>query len=286
MGGTSSSSQSSSSTLTPYQPAAGYMNGILGSLGNLAGSAGTLNSGQSNAINTIENNATSQPNYSVPIASGTYGLLNGGGATANDGAIKSNLTNFQNGIVGQTASGANIGKNAALQSQLDTVAADTSSNINSQWAAAGRDGSPGNAQAVARGVMQAEAPIIAQQYNTDTTNAINAANAEYNAGNSTYGILNGNQNTANTNFENGITAVGNGVTAQNTGANAELEAASKATGLPISQLTTLLGAISPVAAQFGTQNGTAQGTQTMSGAQQFATIGSGLNSWGNFLFGS
>lgn len=289
MSGTSTTSQQSSSSLAPYSPATGSMNGILGQLGGMAGSAGTLNPTESGAINQVISNANGTPDYSSNINSGTLGLLNGGGATANNGATLGTLGTLNNGIVGQTASGANIGSNSALQPELNQIATDTTNNVNSNWAAAGRDGSPGNTQALARGIAAGEAPVIASQYNTDTTNALNAANTLYGAGNTTYGILNANQNNANTNFANGVGTVSGGVTAENAAPTAAINAAAQQFGIPVSQLTTLLGSISPVAAQFGTQSGTSSGTSQMSGAQQFATILQGLGSIipkGNISFGS
>jgi hypothetical protein len=289
MGGTSTSKTSQTSQLAPYDPASGSLNGILSGISNLVPQAGTLSSGQQGAINQVVSNSNSQPNYNPAIASGTTGLLNGGGAQSNDASIKSNLGMLQNGVVGQTASGANIGNNTALKAQLDTAAADTSQGINSQWAAAGRDGSTGNAQAVARGVAQAQAPIIAAQYNTDTTNALNAANTLYGAGNTTYGMLNGNQAAANSNFTNGIGAVSSGLEAENAAPTATINALAQQFNIPASQLQTLLGSISPVAAQFGTQSGTSTGENTMSGAQQFALLASGVGSMmpkGPISFGS
>lgn len=289
MGGTSSTSQSQSSSLAPYSAASGSLQGILGGLNNLVPQAGTLSSGQQGAINQVVNNSNSQPNYNPAISSGTTGLLNGGGAQSNDAAIKSNLGMLNNGIVGQTASGANIGKNPALQAQLDQIATDTTNSVNSNWAAAGRDGSPGNAMALGRGIAAGEAPVIAAQYNTDTGNALNAASTLYGAGNTTYGLLNGNQNQANTNFTNGVGAVSAGLNAENAAPTATINALAQQFNIPASQLQTLLGSVSPVAAQFGTQSGTSNGSSTMSGAQQFATIAQGISSlWpkGNISFGA
>lgn len=277
MGGTSKSSSTQSSSLSAYDPAKPGLDGLLGGINGMVGSAGSLSQGQQGAINQVIGNANSQPNYNPAISSGTMGLLNGGGAQNNDAAIKSNLGLLQNGVVGQTASGANIGNNTALKAQIDTMATDIGGGINSSWAAAGRDGSPGNAQAVARGIAQGTAPVIAAQYNTDTTNALNAGNTLYNAGNSTYGLLNGNQATANTNFTNGIGAVGAGLNAENAAPTAAINAMAQQFNIPASQLTTLLGAISPVAAQFGTQNGKSNTENQMSGAQQFALLTSGIS---------
>lgn len=288
MGGTSKTSQTQTSQLAPYDPANPALQGILSGVSNLVPQAG-LSGAASGALNTIENNAnTAQNTFSPSITSGTVGLLNGGGATNNDGAIKQNLGMLNSGIVGQTASGANIGNNTALKGQLDAAAADVTNNVNSQWAAAGRDGSPGNAQALARGITTAQAPIIASQYNTDTTNALNAANTMYGAGNTTYGLLNANNAQANANFTNGVGTAGNALDASNYGANATLQAEAQRFGIPAGQYQTLLGSIAPIAAQFGTNTGTSNGTSTMSGAQQFATIAGGIGSlWpkGNITFG-
>ena len=278
MGGTSTSKSTQTSQLAPYDPASGSLKGILSGLNSFVPQAGTLDGGQRDAINQVVSNSNGQPNYNPAISSGTMGLLNGGGAQNNDAAIKNNLGMLQNGFVGQTASGANVGNNTALKAQLDTAAADTSQAINSQWAAAGRDGSPGNAQAVARGVTQATAPIIAAQYNTDVSNALNAGKSLYDAGNTTYGMLNGNQANANANFTNGIGAVSSGLNAENAAPTATINALAQRFNIPVSQLSTLLGSVAPVAAQFGQNNASSSTESTMSPVQQFALLASGIGS--------
>jgi hypothetical protein len=278
MGGTSTSKQTSTSQLAPYDPAASSLTGILGSVNKLVPQAGTLSTGEQGVLNQVINNSSNQPNYAPQINSGTMGLLNGGGAQNNDAAIKSNLSGLQNGILGTTASGANIGNNPALKAQLDQITTDVTNQTNGAWAAAGRDGSPGNSQALGRGIAAGVAPVIAQQYNTDTTNALNAAGTLYNAGNTSYGLLNSNQNQANQNFTNGVGSVSSGLEAQNAAPTAAINAYSQMFNIPASQLQTLLGMVSPVAAQFGTNNGSSTGENTMSGAQQFATIAGGIGS--------
>jgi hypothetical protein len=91
MGGTSTSKQTQSSTLSPYDPANSSLQGILSGINNLVPQAGTLSSGQQGAINQVVSNSNGTPNYSQPINNGVGGLLNGGGAQNNDAAIKSNL---------------------------------------------------------------------------------------------------------------------------------------------------------------------------------------------------
>lgn len=278
MGGTSttSSNQSQTSQINPYSPASGSLTGILGALGGQVGNA-SLNGAQTGAINTLTANGQAGDPNAPAVNAGTAGLLNGGGANNNNPAITANLSNYT-GLLNSTANGSNIGANSALKPQLDQIATDVTNSTNGAFAAAGRDDSPGNAMAVARGVAAGEAPVIASQYNTDVGNQMTAAGNLYNAGNTTYGMLNANNAAGNANIQAGIGADPAAFAASNAGANQTLAAQAQAFGIPVSQLTTLLGAISPVAAQFGQQTGTgtSNGTSTMSGAQQFGTIASGI----------
>lgn len=294
--GTSTSTQNSSSSLSAYDPARGTLDGILGKIGNQAATAG-LNDNQTNAINTLVKNGQNGNPYAPAIGAGATGLLNGGGATDNNAAIKSNLNDYK-GLLADTASGANIGGNTALKAQLDQITTDATNQVNGAWAASGRDGSPGNFQALGRGIASGVAPVIAAQYNTDVQNQLGAAKSLYDAGNSTYGILNQRNDQANNNIAAGTGVASAAWDASNSGANAVLDAEAKRFGIPTAQLVTLLGAVSPVAAQFGTQTGSSTGTQTASPLQQMAqmaNIGSTLfgngstggaaNGFSSFLFG-
>ncbi|KRR21912.1 hypothetical protein [Bradyrhizobium retamae] len=288
MGGTSKSSQTQTQQLAPYDPAKEGLQGILSGITSMVPQAG-LSGKASGALDTIESNAANASStFSPAITSGTLGLLNGGGATANDSAIKQNFADYK-GLLSSTASGANVGNNEALKAQLDQIRTDVTDQTNGMWAAAGRDFSPGNFQALARGVAAGQAPVIAAQYNADADRALGAASAIYGAGNTTYGLLNGTNAAANENFTNGVGTAGKAIDASNYGANAALQAEAQRFGIPASQYATLLGSLAPVAAQFGQNTGHSEGEQTMSGAQQFAMIAQGLGSlWpkGNISFGA
>ena len=278
MGGTSSSTQTSTSQATPYAGAQPGLTSALSGLNGLAGNAG-LNATESGAINQLVSNAQAGNPYAALTGTSATGLLSGGGAQANDAAISGNLGNFQKQLT-PYADGSMIGSNPALQGQLDQIATDTTKQVNDAAAAAGRSGSPEATQALARGIAQGEAPVIAGQYNTDVGNQLNAANALYGAGNSTYGLLNTNQQTANNNQVAGASQATNALQAQNYAPNAILNAEQQAFSIPANNYTTLLGALSPVAQAFGTNTGTQTGTQTLSPAQQFATIAQGIgNLW-------
>lgn len=285
MGGTSSTAQTQSSSLAPLAAGSSGIDGILGSLSSMAPGAASASPTQTGAINQIVSNSNGQPNYAPQISSGTFGLLNGGGANDNNAAITGNLGTL-NSELGATANGSNIGANSALNGELSAINTGVTNQVNGQFAAAGRNGSPANSMALGMGIAQGDAPVIANQYNQDTANQLNAASTLYGAGNTTYGMLNSNQAAANSNFQNGIGAVSNGLTAENAAPNATLAAAAQQFGIPLSQLTSLLGAISPTAAQFGTQTGAANGTANMSGAQQFGLLAGGASNVAKTIFGS
>jgi hypothetical protein len=277
MGGTSTSTQQQTSQTSPYAGAAPALGGILGGISSLVPGASGLTGAQSGALSTIEANANAGNPYAAPTGNVARGLLNGGGAQNNDAAISSNLANYQ-GLLTPFANGSMVGQNQALQSQLGTIGTDVTNQVNSQFAAAGRDGSPANLQALGRGISQGEAPVIANQYNQDVQNQLAAANSLYGAGNTTYGLLNQDQAAANANAQAGVGVGTQALDAQNYDANSILAAEAQRQGIPIQNLTTLLGSVSPVAQAFGTQNGSSNSTNTMSGAQQFATITGGISS--------
>lgn len=277
MGGTSTSTQQQTSQTSPWSGAAAPLSGIMGGINALAPGAGTLTGAQGSALNSIEANAGAGNPYAAPTAGLARGLLNGGGAQANDGAITGNLANYR-AMLQPYASGSMIGANSGLQPALDAVRTDVTNSVNPMFAAAGRDMSGANLQALGRGWAQGAAPIVASQYNTDTQRMMDANAALYGAGNTTSGLLNQNQQAANANAEAGVGVGTQALDANNYGANAILAAEAQRRGIPLQNLTTLLGSVSPVAQAFGTQNGSGSSTNTMSGAQQFGTIASGIGS--------
>lgn len=279
MGGSSQQTTQSTSQTSPYAPAKGALDNILGQLGGQASNAG-LTPTENSALNTLQNNASAGNPYAGAIGNVATNLLNGGGAKANDGNISANLANYQS-MLASYANGSMVGKNSALQDQLDQVRQDVGNQVNSQFAAAGRDGSAANLQALGRGIAQGTAPVIAAQYNQDVANQLNAANSLYGAGNATYGLLNQSQQAANANAQAGASVGSAALDAKNWGANQQLSAEAQRRGIPIQNLSTLLGAISPVAQAFGTQTGNSTTNSQMSGADQFLKIMSGIGQLGN-----
>jgi hypothetical protein len=285
MGGTSSSNQSQQSTTAPWQPAQSTLQGILGQLNGQLPNTG-ITGAQTGAINTIENNANATNQFTPQINRYTGDLLNGGGALTQAPNIQSGFNQFS-ANTSPLANNTNYDPRSTpgLGGALDALNSDITQQINGQFAAAGRDGSGYNQQALARGLSQGEGQLLTNQYNQNVQNQQQAAGNLYNAGNTNSGLLAGLQQQYLANQGAGVSNVGAGLNAQNAGANATLQAEAQKFGIPAQNLGLLAQIGIPIAGLGGQSTGTAQGSQTMSGAQQFANIGQGAAGIAKLLFG-
>lgn len=283
MGGKSSQTQSSNSTTAPWEPAQPALKGILDQLNPLIQNAGLSGTAQG-ALNELTANAQQGNPFAGQINDFATNLLSGGGANAQAGNVQTGLDAYRDQLT-PYASGSMIGNNPALQAQLDTIMSDVGNSINSQFAAAGRDMSGANQQAYGRGVAQGIAPILANQYNQDVSNQINAAGQLYGAGNTTAGILSGMNQQGLTNQLQGVTTANDALAAQNYTPTQLLNIEQLKKSMPAETLGLLAQIGIPIAGLGGETKGTSTGTQKMSGAQQFATIASGLGNVGKFMWG-
>ena len=279
MGGTSTTQQSSQqqSQLTPYQPAAGGLQNLLGALGGATQNLGVTPQITS-ALDQIQANAGGVNPFAAPGQAAVLSQLNGG---ANYGAATGLVKNGYGTAAGAlspylSGNAFDPSSNPALGAELGTVSTQVQNAVNPMFAAAGRLGSPANYQAVAQGIAQGDAPILQNA----ASNQLAAASAAGGLANSAGGIL-GNLDASNAGIL--TSALGNASNAfqlANLGPQTQLAAALQQAQLPIQNAATLAGILSPIAAQFGTQNsnGQQQGSSTMSPAQQFATLAGGLAS--------
>ena len=276
MGGQSSSTQTQQSQTAPWEAAQPMLQGILGQLGPLVQNSG-LNSTESGAINQLSQNAAQGNPYASQIGSFANDLLSGGGATMQATGLQSGLSALQSQLT-PYANGSMIGNNPALQAQLDQIASDTTNQVNSQFAAAGRDGSGMNQQTLARGIAQGEAPVIAGQYNQDVANQLSAANSLYGAQNSTSGLLAGLTQQGLANRLQGVTSSQDALNAQNYTPQQQLALAQLAQQIPAQNLGLLAQIGVPIAGLGKQTSDTTSGTQQLSGADQFGKIASGIGS--------
>lgn len=283
MGGTSKTTSTQSSQTEPWKAAQPALQGILGQLQTQLGNTG-LTGTENSALNSLSANAAQGNPYAGSIGDLATSLLNGGGANAQAGNIQGGLDAYKSQLT-PYANGSMIGNNPALKAQLDTIMSDVGNSVNSQFAAAGRDLSGANQQAYGRGVAQGIAPVLANQYNQDVNNQLNAAGSLYGAQNTSSGLLSGLNQQGLANQQAGVGTANDALNARDSGANAQLAIEAQRRGIPTQALGLLAQIGIPIAGLGGQSTGTATGTQKMSGAQQFATIAGGLNSAGKFLWG-
>jgi hypothetical protein len=280
MPGSSSSTTQQQSQTQPWAPAQPLLTGILGQLSNNLPNTG-LTGAQGTALNQIENNNSQFSNFTPAISGVTSNLLAGGGALNQAPAIQNAYNQYQ----AQTtplASNTNYDpmQTPGLAQQLQTIQSDVSNNVNGQFAAAGRDGSAYNQQALARGIAQGEAPVITAQYNQNVQNQQGAANNLYNAGNTNAGLLSGLQQQYNTNQTAGVNSVGAGVSASNAAPTSTLAAEAQRLGIPLQNLGLISNIGIPIAG-LGAQS-TGQ-SQTQSSAPWYSQVAGGAGALSGLL---
>ncbi len=278
MGGESKTSQTQNSTTNPWEPAQPALQGMLGQVGTGLNNTG-LTGQETGAINSIEANAANGNPYAPQIQGVTNQLLSGGGATDQSGNVGANYQRY----VDQTnplASNTNYNPydTPGFRDAIGTMTSDITNNVNGQFAGAGRDFSGANSMALGRGLTQGLAPTIAAQYQNNVQNQQGAAGNLYGAGNTNAGILSGLQQQGLQNKQAGAGMAPAALDAQNYGANATLAAEAARRGIPVQALGLLAQIGIPIAGLGGQSTGTSSGTNTMSGAQQFATIAGGFGS--------
>jgi hypothetical protein len=288
MGGksTSSSTQTQNSTTAPWTPSQPLLEGIFAQLRGGLANIGLTNV-EDNAINTAEANAANYGQFNPQVVDTVKSFLGGGGAADQSPNVQAAYDTYKASLQ-PYALGSSIGANSGLKQYLDTINNDVTTNVNGQFAAAGRDFSGLNQQALARGIAQGQAPVIGNQYNTDVDRAINAASALYGAGNTTAGLLAGQKQQALQNQAQGISMIPTALSSGNAGTNAILAAEAQRRGIPLQTLGLLANLGVPIARLGQQSSGTTvgQNENQMSGAQQFATIAGGLGSLTKFLWPS
>lgn len=282
MGGESKQTQTQQSTTNPWEAAQPALKGILSQLQGNLGNTGVTGA-ENAALTTGVNNATSFSDRFAPVMTNNAAeLLSGGGALNQAGAVNQNYKDYYN-ATNPLASNTNYNpyETPGLKEALTTLTGDITQGVNGQFAAAGRDFSGANSQALGRGLTQGLAPVLLGQYNQNVQNQQGAAGNLYNAGNTNAGILSGLQQQALANKQAGVGAASSALDAQNAGVNATMAAEAQRRGIPVQALGLLAQIGIPIAGLGGQSSGTSNTTNQMSGAQQFGTIAGGLGS----LFG-
>jgi hypothetical protein len=278
MGGQTTTTQntSSQSQTAPWAAAQPQLKALLSNLGNYNTAVSPQ---QTAAAQALQGTASSLPSFGSQITGTANNLLGGG---TNYGSLLSGAYgNVQNTLSPYLSAGSlNPYSTPGFSQAMGTLGNTITNQINDQFAAAGRDLSPGNTQALAYGLAQGEAPALAAQYNTNVSNQLGAANSLFGAANTTASGLTGLQQTAFGNQLQGSTLAGQIpglLTAPN---QAALSAANTLQGLPLANLASYEGLLTPLA-QLGSQtSGTSQGTTTQSVPLSQQLIGGAIGGLG------
>lgn len=264
MSGESKQTTTQQSQTNPWAPAQPALQGILSQLQGQLGNTG-LTGAENNALNTIEANAQNANQFAPQIMDFAKNLLSGGGANAQAGNIQSGYDRYVN-QTNPLASNTNYNPydTPGFRDAINTITSDITNNVNGSFAAAGRDFSGSNQQALGRGILQGVAPTIAAQYNQNVQNQQGAAGNLYNAGNTNAGLLSGLQQQFLQNQGAGIGASNEALNAQNNGANAVLQAEAQRRGIPVQALGLLANIGVPIAGLGSQSSGTSTTTKNPS----------------------
>ena len=255
--GTSKQTTTQQSTTAPWEAAQPTLQGILSQVqGNLSKTG--LTGDESNALKGLEQSGYTFANtYGPQIGNYATDLLKGGGALDQAGNVSQNYQR----LVDQTnplASNTNYDpySTPGFRDAIDTMRQDITNQVNGSFAAAGRDFSGANFNALGRGITSGIAPTIAAQYNQNVQNQQGAAGNLYGAGNTNAGILAGLQQQKLANQGQGVTAAGQASDAGNAGYNATLAAEAARRGIPVQNLGLLAQIGIPIGALGSQSSGT------------------------------
>ena len=250
----SSGSQNQSQTTNPWAPAVPYLQDMLQQMwGRWQGQgSGAPTRTQTGAFNTLEANAAQgDPNAGATRQLSTN-LMNSGSWTPtlmdSYNSMKANLNPTATMDVDPTT-------NPGIQGLLSTVRNDVTNSVNQQFAAAGRDMSGANSQALGRGIEQAEAPILLNQYNQNVQAKSAANEALQQAGLATSQTGQGLDQANAALREAGIGVGQQALASQNYGPNSLLQLEQQRLGLPFQNMGMLASLLFPMAGLGGSSYG-------------------------------
>lgn len=240
-----SNSQMQGST-TPWSKAMPTVDNLFSLLNGQMGNSGVTGP-EAQVIQNLTNRGSAGNPFAGQAGQVATDLMNGGGATSENGNLTSNLNDYKTLMATYTDPNYSTVTSAPVRDALAAQTTDTTNAQNSAAAAAGRSGSGLSAQALAAAIAKANAPTILNQANLDTATRLGAINGVYNAGNTTSGAITNNNTTGNANKVQGVTQAGNATNLQNQGDQQVLQAQELLKSIPQSAISALSGIGIPLA---------------------------------------
>lgn len=269
--GTSSSNtnQQQQSVSSPWAPAQGELQSILGGLGGLnTGVTG----GQSSALSNLTNSANGLPNFGGAATNAANSFLTGDPT----GLLGPAYQQYQNQVNPIANASLNPMQTPGFSNALGTVNNDITNQVNGEFAGAGRSGSGLNTQQLARGLGQGEGQLISNQYNQNVANTQGAANGLLSAGMGTAGAMGQNIGTG-LGFGSAVPGLSMAP------GQAQLGAANTAYSTPFSNLGAAENLTVPIAGLGGQSQSSGQ-SNTQSNLSPLAMMMGLFNGGGNSLY--
>jgi hypothetical protein len=272
MPGQNSQTTNQSQSQNPWAPAIPGLTNIINQLS--SGGAPTT-SGQSSALNNLQSEASGVPSFGAQGTNAVNGLFNT--STAPQVGMWNGAQNLYNKtLTPYTDSGYTNPMTApGLGTALSTMNTDITNQIGSQFAAAGRTGSPGEAQALSRGLSQGEGGLISNEYNALVGQQQGAAGSLYGSAGSTAQGTAGLNQIPLQNSVQGIQAAGSIPGLWTMPGTTQLTAANIAQQQPYQNLQMPFSMLGQAGALGGTNSGTSTTTQPVNPWTTAAGLGLG-----------
>ncbi len=248
------------STKTPWGPAAGALQGILGQVRGIDAGPNRL---ENAALLGLLGNYDYMSQF-APQISGLANSLLGGGADRT-GMVQGAMDDYRNQLAA-TIEGQYLDplSNPFFNKVTSSIGDDVQNRVNAMYAGAGRDpsGAGGYGQNLGRGIAEGVAPVFAQQYQQERQNQLSALNGLYGAGNQSAALLSQLDQTALGNRSTGVGVAGQAQSAANDPYNQILALEAQRRGIPLQTLAAQMGIALPIGAAFSTVNTTGNETST------------------------
>lgn len=275
--------QSQQSTTSPWAPAQGLLQNLIGQYG---GQSTSVTPEQSAALANLQSSTSGLPNFGDQ-GTGAVNNLFSSSTQPQVGMLQNAYGSLQNNL-GATASGANLDpySTPGFGDALKTMTSDITNATKGVYAGSGRDpsGAGSFAGSLGRGLTQGLAPTIASQYNQNYGNMIGANNSLFSGAGSTASGINNLQQTQLGNQLTGIQAAGSIPGLYSSPGQAQLGVANQAYQQPYQNLAALFGPSVGLAGLGSQSSGSGTSTQTSS-PSLLSSIQQGMSAGGTALSG-
>jgi hypothetical protein len=258
--GSEEKKQTSNSKQDPWAPSVPYLKDFLRQAGSVGDNAGTLTNSQKDAFKELKANAREGNPWVGQQQQLAGDLYN----TADRTGIVGDAYGALQGQLGDYASGKYLDpmSNPQMQAMLQQVGDDAWNRTNAMFAGAGRDLSGANQTAAARGVTQAQLPLLLNEYARAQQMQMDAAGTLFGAGSNTATAMS-NLDAQRADIRGQAAAAGQtAIDQKNYGAERAIDLDQMKTMLPYEELGALASLLFP-AGQLGNQkkgSGSSSGT--------------------------